>query len=732
MRVGITYDLRQEYLEMGFGEEETVEFDRVDTVDAIERTLRSLGFEADRIGNVRRLVERLARGDRWDLVFNIAEGLYGFGREAQVPAVLDAFAIPYTFSDPMVCAIALHKGTCNHLVQNLGVPTAEFHVVHSLAEIDDVRIPFPLFAKPVAEGTSKGVTGGSKVRNRAELEAACSALLDRFRQPVLVETFLPGREFTVGIVGTGDSAAAVGAMEVVLSENAEQEVYSYHNKAHFENLVEYRLGDPSDPLVAKTIEIALQAWRGLRCRDAGRVDLRADADGNPRFIEVNPLAGMHPEISDLPILCKLAGVTYKDLLGRVMASAMERIPPKPAMIPAGLPQAPAAVNGNGTARKPARPIRTAGSSKNRRVVVLHEKVDPDAPADRQDLLREIEYLSGILRAQQYEVLTLPMSLDLRAVALSLRRLRPSIVFNMSETVDGQGRLVHFAPAILERVGIPFTGSGSDAMYLTSNKVLAKKLLAEAGIPTAPWVTLEQVAAGDVDFPPPYIIKSVWEEASIGLDEDSVIREQGSLLHEMERRLSDLGGTAFAEAFIDGREFNVAVLAGPSGPEVLPIAEMCFLGYPEGKVRVVGYRAKWEPTAFEYNHTVRRFEYPAEDEPLLARLKEVSVRCWDVFGTRGYIRVDFRVSPDGTPYVLEVNANPCLSPDGGFMAAAAQAGLSADHVMRRILADLSQARPKGELFLVPQRPSRPKREKTHRDVKPAWEARPRAERSPGLA
>ena len=230
MKVGITYDLRQEYLDMGFDEEETGEFDRIDTVEAIENTLQQLGFQTDRIGNVRRLVERLARGDRWDLVFNFAEGLYGFGREAQVPAVLDAYAIPYTFSDPMVCAIALHKTTCKRLAQTVGVPTADFVEVRSLADLDDVSLPYPLFAKPVAEGTGKGVYPGSVAQNAEDLRKVCGALLEKFRQPVLVETFLPGRELTVGIVGTGDAAVALGAIEVVLLDSAEKDVYSYVNK----------------------------------------------------------------------------------------------------------------------------------------------------------------------------------------------------------------------------------------------------------------------------------------------------------------------------------------------------------------------------------------------------------------------------------------------------------------------------------------------------------------------
>jgi len=323
MRVGLTYDLRQDYLAAGYSEEETAEFDRPDTIDAIEGALRALGHETDRIGHVKRLVERLAAGDRWDLVFNIAEGLYGVAREAQVPAILDAYAVPYTFSDPLVMALSLHKGMTKCVLRSLGVPTPDFAVVENESDIETVRLPFPLFAKPVAEGTGKGITSTSKIGSRDELAAVCRLLLKTYRQPVLVETFLPGREFTVGIVGTGAAAVALGVLEVVLLDGAEQAAYSYVNKERCEELVKYVLVDDEESAAAK--DLALAAWRGLGCRDGGRVDLRADADGRPKFLEVNPLAGLHPEHSDLPILCTQLGIPYLELIRMIVQSAAKRI-----------------------------------------------------------------------------------------------------------------------------------------------------------------------------------------------------------------------------------------------------------------------------------------------------------------------------------------------------------------------------------------------------------------------
>lgn len=323
MKIGITYDLRQEYLAAGYGEEETAEFDRPDTIEAIQKALEELGFQTARIGNVRSLAARLSGGERWDLVFNIAEGLVGFGREAQVPALLDAYGIPYTFSDPMVLSLALHKGMTKHIIRDLGIPTADFAVVGKESDIETVALPFPLFAKPVAEGTGKGITAASKISGRSELLFVCRDLLARYEQPVLVETFLPGREFTVGIAGTGKEATPLGVLEVVLRNNAEREVYSYLNKEKCEELVEYRLVD--DDQAKKARQIALAAWRGLGCRDGGRVDLRADAHGTPNFMEVNPLPGLHPQHSDLPILCTAVGITYRELIGMIVRSALSRL-----------------------------------------------------------------------------------------------------------------------------------------------------------------------------------------------------------------------------------------------------------------------------------------------------------------------------------------------------------------------------------------------------------------------
>lgn len=323
MLIGLTYDLRKDYLAAGFGEEETAEFDRPDTIDSIEAALRELGHDTVRIGHVYALAARLAEGERWDLVFNVAEGLEGESREAQVPALLEAYQVACTFSDPLVAALTLHKAMTKRVLRDLGLPTAPFAVVAAQEDIGEVDLPYPLFVKPLAEGTAKGIDARSRVNSPAELPAVARRIWSEFRQPALVETYLSGREFTVGITGTGRQAEALGTLEIVLLSSAEPHSYTYVNKERCEELCAFPLA-PKD-WAEQAEQLALEAWRGLGCRDAGRVDLRADHDGRLQIMEINPLPGLHPSHSDLPMLCTAVGISYVDLIGRIVTSAAGRI-----------------------------------------------------------------------------------------------------------------------------------------------------------------------------------------------------------------------------------------------------------------------------------------------------------------------------------------------------------------------------------------------------------------------
>ena len=323
MKIGLTYDLKADWMARGLSAEEAAEFDSQETIDSLCDALRAHGHAPEPIGNLHALMPKLASGARWDLVWNIAEGYRGIGREAQVPCLLDAHDIPYVFSDPLVCALTLHKGVTKRVLRDLGLPTPDFVLVDKLDDVDAVELPFPLFAKPVAEGTSKGVDRFSKITDRAALRSTCARLLAMFRQPVLVERFLPGREVTVGIVGSGQDARVVAVMEVILQKGADAEVYTQRNKEECESLVRYELA--TGAFATDAGELALAAWRGIGCRDGGRVDLRQDPAGRMSVIELNPLPGLHPTHSDLPIMATLAGTDYVTLIGWILDSAIRRL-----------------------------------------------------------------------------------------------------------------------------------------------------------------------------------------------------------------------------------------------------------------------------------------------------------------------------------------------------------------------------------------------------------------------
>lgn len=325
-RVGLTYDLRTEYRERGLSEEEVAEFDSEETIEALADAIASAGHRVDRIGSAQSLCRRLVSGDRWDLVFNIAEGLGGRCREAQVPAILEAWSIPYTFSDPLVCALTLDKALAKRQVACAGLCTPRSVVVAEARDATEALLRFPLFVKPNAEGTGKGIDARSRVDSPNQLSEACAALISRGLGPVLVEEYLPGREFTVGVIGTGGSARILGTMEIEIRAQAGRVDYTFEAKEKCESLVRYST-PPMDELRRRVEALALACYRRLECRDAGRVDIRLNGDGEAAFLEVNPLPGLHPHHSDLPMIATRAGMAYEKLIGSIIESAMTRTEP---------------------------------------------------------------------------------------------------------------------------------------------------------------------------------------------------------------------------------------------------------------------------------------------------------------------------------------------------------------------------------------------------------------------
>ncbi|HEY8298996.1 MAG TPA: ATP-grasp domain-containing protein [Methyloceanibacter sp.] len=322
MRIALVYDLRDDYRALGLSEEEVAEFDSIETIDQLAGALEALGCEAVRVGRGQALAARLVAGTRFDLVFSVAEGVRGRSREAQVPALCELFDQPYLFSDPLTLAASLDKAVAKRLVRDAGVPTPAFAVAERSASELAGWADFPAFVKPLAEGTGKGCEAAPLVRTQTELFAAATRVIERYRQPALVEQYLPGREFTVGIAGNGNDARVLGVCEILLKPQAEANVYSLHNKELCEDLVTYARAEDGEARLAGAR--ALQAYRALECRDAARIDFRSDANGEPHFLEANPLAGLNPWHSDLPILAAQNGIEFVTLIGMILDAGLAR------------------------------------------------------------------------------------------------------------------------------------------------------------------------------------------------------------------------------------------------------------------------------------------------------------------------------------------------------------------------------------------------------------------------
>jgi D-alanine-D-alanine ligase len=317
-----------------------------------------------------------------------------------------------------------------------------------------------------------------------------------------------------------------------------------------------------------------------------------------------------------------------------------------------------------------------------RVLVLHSDVKPDAPPDELDTLLTAHAIAEALEKLGHEAHRAPFVPDPHALKNLIADVRAECVFNMVESVFGEGALAPVAISMLEKLRVPFTGATAASMAAVGDKPLTKRIMRAAGLPTPDWSEPPQFAG--LDEHRRYIVKSAAEDASLGLDDNSVVMGREAVKKRASLCADKFGGRWFAEEFVEGREFNVAVLEEEGGPTVLPIAEMCFEDWTQGQPKIVGYAAKWHQGSKEESHTVRDFSWAQKEPTLYRALSDNAKAAWALFGLRGYARVDFRVGAPGNPLILEINPNPALEPLAGFAAAAKQAGFSYADLIGRIL------------------------------------------------
>ena len=320
----------------------------------------------------------------------------------------------------------------------------------------------------------------------------------------------------------------------------------------------------------------------------------------------------------------------------------------------------------------------------RKCCILYNQPRDGALPDELDVLDQVVYVEENLEKIGIETYRKGItSYFMNEIAL-LAEEKPDFVFNLVESIDNKGELCYFIPALLNMYSIPYSGNPLEAMFITTSKALSSKIMLQ-----------EQISTPFSYFPSQYrmlkpgnryIIKPVWEDGSLGITGDSVF----TYTYGYESNFNNYDDSHWIiQDYIDGREFNISVLYGENGPDIMPPAEMVFHNFDDNMPKIVDFKAKWVENSFEYENTIREFPHEKIDPVLLQKIRDIALKCWHVFGLKGYARVDLRVDKEGNPFVIEVNANPCMSPDSGLVAATAEAGLPITEVLKRIISEINK-------------------------------------------
>ena len=679
MRIGLTYNLKPD----GAAGDQFEEFDSAETIEALEAAIGANGHEPVRLGWGLEMMEVLGR-ERVDGVFNIAEGVGGRGRESQVPAVLEMLGIPCSGSDPLAIALTLDKALAKVIAKSAGIATAPWDcVIPSVSEgpgrVGRTKrstrphpprflgthgmtqaLRFPVFVKPAAEGSSMGITEASLCHNENEVEAAIRRM--SIYGPVLVEEFLPGDEFTVGLVD-GD---VIAVMQVVPRGKREDFIYSLDVKRDYLNRVDLRLADAPD-----VADVARAVWRAFALRDVARVDVRRDRDGIANFVEVNPLPGVHPINSDLVIMARLAGLSYEALIGRIIKAAAKRW------------KGERRSDFSATSRVPALQTRSRTEVRPASIAVCYnDDVHRKPHLNETEKLGEAEVADTACEvAETLRADLVPVGDDIGPALLALRRY--DVVVNLCEGVLGHPDWEKNFALGLEMLGIPQTACEPIAVGICNDKRLVKRILLASGLPTPAFWHGEEGGT--------WIVKPSREDAGIGIDAASVASTRDAI----EARVAYIEETyrqpALVEEFIDGRELNQAIYVTRDGPVVLPPGEILFDDALAPRERVVGWKAKWASGSHE-DRATRNHTPAVIDDTLRRDIADICLRAASVLSLGGYVRFDLRQSQTGQLWIIDINPNPNIARDSGFRKALAAEGVAfADFLKALIMAAVARHR-----------------------------------------
>jgi D-alanine-D-alanine ligase len=319
----------------------------------------------------------------------------------------------------------------------------------------------------------------------------------------------------------------------------------------------------------------------------------------------------------------------------------------------------------------------------RRCCIIYNEPREGALADELDVLDQAQFIEKHLIELGISVYRKGITVQFMSEVAQLATEKPDFVFNLVESINNKGELIYFVPALLNMYSIPYSGNSLESIFLTTNKTICSNEMKKAGI-NNPGSYLPSQYKSLVPGRR-YIVKPIWEDGSLGITSESVFDCKPGYEEKL-KRLDDAHW--FIEDFIDGREFNISVLASKNGPEVMPPAEIVFVNYESTRPRIIDFNAKWEMDSFEYINTVREFPGNKLSSKLSSNLKEAALACWNLFGLKGYARIDVRTDSYENVFVIEINGNPCIAPDGGYVAATKEAGYQFTEVLDRIISDLN--------------------------------------------
>jgi D-alanine-D-alanine ligase len=659
MRIAFTHNMKITQ------NEDEAEFDTAETIQALTAALENLGYKTYPLevsGPVSKVIAQLEALEP-DLIFNTAEGKLGRYREAFYPGVFEQLGIPFTGSDAYVCTLSLDKNLTKQTLEGHGILLPQSILVRSLQEFRPGPLRFPLILKPNFEGSSKGITQESVVGTAAEAEALLKKLLPRFKDGILVEEYIEGRDVTVPILeahanefgGVLEPAEYVFDLDPVMQAQRKFQIYDYELKNHRSELVSVRVpAEIAAPLAQDLRQDCQKIFKILGLRDLARMDFRLTPDGKLYFIEVNALPSLEPGAS-LYTAAERAGLkSVESVLDLVIHSAVKRHGIKNTKVPV---------------RKNRRSLRVGFTFNQKRV--NPEENDVEAEFDSPTTLNAIR---TSIQKLGHEVVDFEATSDIVS-RISVADI--DVVFNIAEGFRGRNRESQI-PATLELLDIPYTGSDPATLALALDKGLAKKVVMAANVPTARSQTLMTGKEKISGLEYPLILKPVAEGSSKGVLNSSVVENEEELRNVARELILRYRQPVLVEEFLPGREFTVGLL-GEYRPRVLEPMEIVFT--KAEKNPVYSFQDKQD-----FNDRIR-YDVPAKIEPdLRKKLERFAIAAFKALGCRDVARIDFRCDRNGVPHFIECNPLPGLTPGWSDLCMiAAASGLNYDSLIAEILA-----------------------------------------------